>query len=83
MSSERFLLDARSRAEDILLGSLGFDSEATVLSVRKEELGYSGLAQWADGEQFEFRSDSPLSDLESWAIEIIEQSAALKLRACA
>lgn len=83
MGSESFLLDHRTRAEDILLGSLGFDQEASIISIRRGTIGYSGIGRWEDGETFEFESDSPLTTLEEWAISMVEELNRTKLKACA
>lgn len=60
----------RQRAEDILLGSLGFGEEAHIDSVHITERGYRGVGVWGDGERFEFESDEDLDDLQLWALEI-------------
>lgn len=65
------LLDERSRAEDILLGSLGYGEEATLISVEQIGDGYSGTATWDDGEEFSFSNEGPLDDLEVWALNIL------------
>lgn len=64
-------LNEQTRAEDILLGALGFDSDARLLEVRYAEVGFAGVAAWSDGEQFEFESDDELTEMERWAIEIL------------
>ncbi len=64
--------DERIRAEDILLGSLGFGEEAQILSIARVGSGYRGRGRWFDGEEFEFESDEPLSDLENWALTVLE-----------
>ena len=66
-------LDQRTRAEDIILGALGFGEEAKIVSIKKAINGnaFSGVARWADGEQFEFHSDEELSEIEIWALNIL------------
>jgi hypothetical protein len=65
--------DPVRRAEDVLLGGLGFGEEASIVSLeRSQEKGYSGVGRWADsGELFEFSSDEELSVLEVWALETL------------
>ena len=62
------------RAEDILLGSLGYGEDAKVLSVERTDAGYKGTGVWQDGEQFTFESDDELDHLQIWALEILLQS---------
>ena len=64
-------LDEKVRAEDILLGALGFGEEARLVSVEPKAQGYSGIACWADGEQFEFESEDEMGELEVWALSIL------------
>ena len=72
-NSERdTLADERVRAEDILLGSLGFGEEAQILSIVRVGDGYRGRGRWVDGEEFEFESEEPLDTLERWALSILE-----------
>lgn len=65
-------LDERTRAQDILLGALGFGEEAKVITVSKTECGYSGKGAWPDGEEFDFESTDEPSELELWALEILK-----------
>lgn len=65
-------LDEITRATDIILGALGFDGEAKILEFRKSGESYSGLAEWFDGEQFSFEFDLEPTDLESWALGILQ-----------
>ena len=65
-------LSPRSRAEDILLGSLGFGEDAKLVSVKRTELGYCGEGVWPDGEKFQFENDDQLDDLQVWALEVLE-----------
>jgi hypothetical protein len=64
-------LSPEVRAEDILLGSLGFGEEARIVSVEKTDAGYRGIGVWPDGEQFDFESDDELDDLQVWALDFI------------
>lgn len=65
-------LSERNRAEDIILGSLGFGEEATVLSVSlTADGGYRGVGRWPDGETFEFESEDSPGELERWALSIL------------
>lgn len=65
-------LSPRVRAEDILLGSLGFGEDARVVSVERIDGGYRGVGVWPDGEEFTFESDDDLDDLQEWALAIFE-----------
>ena len=65
-------LSPRQRAEDILLGSLGFGEEAKLISVaRVDGGGYRGNGCYADGEIFEFECDDELGELQLWALSIL------------
>ena len=68
--SEEFLC-ARSRAEDILLGSLGFGEEAQIVFIEVTPQGYRGSGRYADGEAFDFESDQELGELENWALSVL------------
>jgi hypothetical protein len=67
---EDFLKEDK-RAEDIILGSLGFGGEATIISIRGTENGFSGLVRWAEGDESSFESDDELSELERWALRVL------------
>lgn len=69
-SSEPEYLSEVTRAEDILLGSLGYGEGASIIAVEVTSSGYAGTAQWDDGQIFEFRSDEKLTELETWALEV-------------
>ena len=69
-------LDEKNRAEDILLGSLGFGEEARLIWVERIEGGYRGKAAYSDGEEFDFASDFELEPLEEWALGILVDSLA-------
>lgn len=64
-------LSPRVRAEDILLGSLGFGEEATILTLEKTAQGYRGVGVWPDGEKFQFENDDELDDLQVWALRVL------------
>jgi hypothetical protein len=71
MSPKDDFLDERQRAEDILLGSLGFAEEAKIVFVERAEVGYRGTGAFTDGERFEFSSEEELGELEEWALSIL------------
>lgn len=62
-------IDEQERVEDILLGSLGYGEEARIVSIEVTSSGYRGVGRFPDGEQFEFRSDDELDELQRWALE--------------
>lgn len=64
-------LSPQVRAEDILLGSLGFGQEARILRVEKTLAGYSGTGVWPDGEKFQFENDDELDELQLWALKVL------------
>lgn len=70
-SAAEDFLDERIRAQDILLGALGYGEDATILTVKQTETGYSGTARWSDGEEFEFESQDPPTEIEVWALGIL------------
>lgn len=61
-------LSPQVRAEDILLGSLGFGEDARILSIERTSEGYKGIGVWSDGSEFSFESDEELDDLQTWAL---------------
>jgi hypothetical protein len=61
-------LSPQVRAEDILLGSLGYGEEASIITVEKTTIGYRGIGKWPDGEQFSFECDEELDSLQAWAL---------------
>jgi hypothetical protein len=67
-------LSPNVRAEDIILGSLGFGEEARVLSIERTPEGYKGIGRWADGEEFPFESDDELDELQEWALAFLLES---------
>lgn len=70
-------LSPRVRAEDILLGSLGFGEDARVISIERTDSGYKGIGEWPDGEQFEFESDDELTELDGWALSVLLADSSL------
>lgn len=66
-------LNEVTRAEDILLGALGFDGDAAIIALSITEDGYHGEGQWPDGDTFTFESEWEPDDLEKWALSIIER----------
>jgi len=66
------LEDERVRAEDILLGALGFGEEAQIIEISRSSDGYRGRGRWLDGEEFDFQSEDELSELEQWALGVLE-----------
>ena len=64
-------LDEETRAEDILLGSLGFGEDSSIVSIEKTDSGYRGMGRFSDGEEFQFQSEWELEELEQWALEIL------------
>lgn len=71
--AESFLNEV-NRAEDILLGALGFGEDASIVSVELTDNGfYRGQGRYKDGETFDFVSDLEADDLERWAIGVLRQ----------
>ena len=64
-------LSPRVRAEDIILGSLGFGEDARILSVERTSEGYKGIGVWSDGLEFSFESDDELDELQAWALDVL------------
>ena len=64
-------LSPQVRAEDILLGSLGYGEEAKILTIEKTMIGYRGVGTWPDGEHFTFECDEELDALQEWALAYI------------
>ena len=70
MSGDKFTV--RERAEDILLGSLGFGESAVIVEVLRTPDGYKGTGSFKDGETFTFESDEAPDELQLWALEILK-----------
>lgn len=64
-------LTPKMRAEDILLGSLGYNEDAKIVTVERTTDGYKGVGVWVDGETFNFENEEELESLELWALEIL------------
>jgi hypothetical protein len=64
-------LSPQMRAEDILLGTLGFGEEAKILTIEKTVIGYRGVGVWPDGEKFTFECDEELDSLQEWALAYV------------
>jgi hypothetical protein len=72
MGKKENCLDEKTRAEDILLGSLGFDSEAKIIEVKLTAQGYQGRGRWSDdNETFDFQSEEEADELEKWAVGVL------------
>lgn len=71
MKRESDDLSPRVRAEDIILGSLGYGEEATIVSIERSPGGFKGIARWADGEEFSFENDEELDELHEWALTVL------------
>lgn len=69
-------LDEQTRAEDIILGGLGFGEDAKIVSIEIVNDRYIGTACWSDGEEFSFQSETEITELESWAVSILNESKA-------
>lgn len=67
-------LSPHVRAEDILLGSLGFGEEAKIVTVERRTIGYRGVGVWPDGEEFVFECDEEIDALQEWALTLISPS---------
>ena len=63
-------LSPQTRAEDILLGSLGFGEDARIVSIEPTETGYRGMGVWICGEEFSFESEDDLDPLQLWALGV-------------
>lgn len=62
-------LEPINRAEDILLGSLGFGEDARLVRVEATGDGYRGEGVWSDGEEFSFEYDDEVTELIAWALK--------------
>ena len=63
-------LNERNRAEDILLGSLGFGEDAELVTVERTASGYRGTGRWPGGDTFDFESEDELDELQGWALNV-------------
>jgi hypothetical protein len=64
-------LSEKNRAEDILLGSLGFGEEAQLVSIEIIPGGYKGIAKWSNGEKFPFVCEEEIDELQQWALKVL------------
>jgi len=64
-------LSERQRAEDIILGGLGFGEDVTILEIKNSTFGFKGKAMYRDGSRIDIRNDDQLSELEIWALTIL------------
>jgi hypothetical protein len=71
MKQDAGVLSPRVRAEDIILGSLGFGEEARIESIERTDSGYRGIGVWPDGERFDFESEDQLEELDEWALSVL------------
>jgi hypothetical protein len=76
LMSKESCLDQRTRAEDIILGSLGFGEEARISSIQRVGSGFKGVGIWNDGQTFEFESEDELTHLENWALDVLAMKGA-------
>ncbi len=67
-SKEGDILAPKQRAEDIILGALGFGEDASIVSIAIDGDGFRGIGRWSDGEEFSFENEDTPSELEKWAI---------------
>jgi hypothetical protein len=64
-------LSPEVRAEDILLGSLGFGEDARIRTIERTDSGYKGTGVWSDGSEFSFESEDELDGLQKWALDFV------------
>ena len=64
-------LDEDTRAEDIILGALGYGEDAKIISLELGTEGYSGVGAFGDGEEFGFESEFELDALQRWAVGVV------------
>ena len=74
-------LSPQVRAEDIILGSLGYGEEARIVSIERTPEGFKGIGRWADGEEFSFENDDEVDELTEWALGIVLQAASKEPKA--
>lgn len=73
LSKEDDWLNEKNRAEDIILGALGYGQDAKILNIKKDEYGFQVNGEFSDGEKFQSIYQDELSKLEMWAILILQQ----------
>jgi hypothetical protein len=64
-------LSPEVRAEDILLGSLGFGEDARIRTIERTDSGYMGTGVWSVGSEFSFESEDELDGLQKWALDFV------------
>ena len=74
-------LSEKNRAEDILLGALGYGEGAHIISIERvapdnltSTCSFKGKGRYDDGEEFDFESDFDLSELDVWALGVLLKS---------
>lgn len=72
-NKEADCLTEHLRAEDILLGSLGYGEEARLITIERSSSGYRGLGRFSDGEEFEFEWSDGVDQLQEWALGIVDK----------
>ena len=72
---DREVITERDRAEDILLGTLGYGQDARLITVERIPNGYKGSGSWSDGEEFSFSWDDGLDDMQEWALGLLAKAA--------
>ena len=70
--SEDFLSE-RQRAEDILLGALGYGEDASIITIERIDDGFKGTGRFSDGDTFIFENEDELTELEKWALDILHK----------
>lgn len=73
-------LSPQVRAEDILLGSLGFGEDARIASIERTPEGYRGTGVWGDGSEFAFESEDELDELQVWALNLLTEGKSASLK---
>lgn len=64
-------LTPQQRAEDILLGSLGFAEDARITHLERRSVGYAGRIIFSDGEETSFESEEETDELQEWALQVL------------
>jgi hypothetical protein len=74
-------LSPQVRAEDIILGSLGYGEEGRIVSIERTPEGFKGIGRWADGEEFSFHNEDEIDELTEWALGILFEAASKAAKA--
>jgi len=64
-------LNEQERAQDIILGSLGFGEDVKLLSFEETSEGFKGIAIFPDGIEIAIENDGELTHLERWALGVL------------